>query len=42
MCVFQKWNDYRLKWNASKFGGVKMARMHKSQLWIPDIYMVNK
>jgi len=40
--VIQMWNDDRLQWNASDFSGVKIARIHSSQMWIPDIYLVNK
>lgn len=35
------WNDYRMKWNASDFSGVKLVHIHSSHMWTPDIYLVN-
>ena len=38
----QKWHDYRLIWNASKFGNVSQIYVPISRLWIPDITLWNK
>ena len=42
VCLCQKWNDYRLRWNASDFSGVTIAHIRASSVWTPDIYLTNK
>jgi len=43
VCVCDKmWNDYRLTWNASEFGGLSHIYLLTSDIWIPDIILVNK
>jgi len=36
------WKDYRLKWNADKYGGLKTIYVKTEFLWIPDITLQNK
>jgi len=35
------WNDYRLKWDKDKFGGVDVLRVYPGDLWLPDIELYN-
>jgi len=35
------WNDYRLQWNESDFGGVNVIRVDPNLLWLPDIEVYN-
>jgi len=35
------WNDYRLQWDESKFGGVNVLRVYPSDIWLPDIEVYN-
>lgn len=41
-CNIQEWVDYRMIWNASDFDGIKLARLSSSDMWTPDIYLLNK
>ena len=36
-----KWNDYRLSWNSTNFGGIESLRINPQNLWIPDITLYN-
>ena len=40
VCNFQQWNDYRLTWNMSEFGGYTL--IHASEMWIPHLLITNK
>ncbi|XP_070610354.1 acetylcholine receptor subunit delta-like [Erythrolamprus reginae] len=35
------WNDYRLKWNATEYGGIGVLRLRPKMLWRPDIVLEN-
>ncbi|XP_063782671.1 neuronal acetylcholine receptor subunit alpha-3-like isoform X2 [Pseudophryne corroboree] len=35
------WNDYKLKWVPSQFGGIEYIRIPSSQIWRPDIVLYN-
>ncbi|MEE6513346.1 hypothetical protein FKM82_020920 [Ascaphus truei] len=35
------WNDYKLKWNQSQYGGIKFIRVPADQIWKPDIVLYN-
>ncbi|KAE8617021.1 hypothetical protein XENTR_v10008954 [Xenopus tropicalis] len=35
------WNDYKLKWNPSDYGGIEFLRIPASQIWRPDIVLYN-
>jgi len=39
--VGQMWNDNRLTWNVSDFGGLKTVFLQTSSIWHPDIYLTN-
>ncbi|KAH9508742.1 Neuronal acetylcholine receptor subunit alpha-6 [Bulinus truncatus] len=41
MFIVQMWNDPRLKWNVSEFGGVRNVRLPASKLWVPDLVLYN-
>ncbi|CAM5137787.1 unnamed protein product [Eretmochelys imbricata] len=35
------WTDYRLQWNTSEFGGLKILRLPPDMLWLPEIVLEN-
>eukprot|EP00092_Neocalanus_flemingeri_P036515 GFUD01039758.1.p1 GENE.GFUD01039758.1~~GFUD01039758.1.p1 ORF type:complete len:322 (-),score=43.69 GFUD01039758.1:186-1151(-) len=35
------WNDYRLVWNESDYGGVTVIRLDPKNIWLPDIEIYN-
>uniref|UniRef100_A0A8C7DT65 Cholinergic receptor nicotinic delta subunit n=1 Tax=Naja naja TaxID=35670 RepID=A0A8C7DT65_NAJNA len=35
------WMDYRLQWNKTEYGGVKVLRLRPNMLWLPDIVLEN-
>ncbi|XP_062998858.1 neuronal acetylcholine receptor subunit alpha-3 isoform X2 [Elgaria multicarinata webbii] len=35
------WNDYKLKWNPDKYGGVQSIRVPSQKIWKPDIVLYN-
>jgi len=35
------WNDFRLTWNETEFGGVNVIRINSKRLWLPDIEVYN-
>ncbi|XP_068810692.1 uncharacterized protein [Struthio camelus] len=35
------WTDYRLQWNESEFGGIKVLRLPPDMLWLPEIVLEN-
>ncbi|KAG8136315.1 hypothetical protein E2320_009271, partial [Naja naja] len=37
----QSWMDYRLQWNKTEYGGVKVLRLRPNMLWLPDIVLEN-
>jgi len=39
--VGQTWNDNRMTWNASDFGGLKRTFLQTQSMWRPDIYLTN-
>ncbi|KAK6962928.1 neuronal acetylcholine receptor subunit beta-3 [Biomphalaria glabrata] len=41
MFIVQMWNDPRLKWNISEFGGVRNVRLPANKLWVPDLVLYN-
>jgi len=36
-----EWNDYRLQWNESDYGGIEDIRLMPDQVWMPDIMPYN-
>ena len=43
MFVFvQSWKDYRLAWDAGKYGGLNTIYVQMDLLWTPDIILHNK
>jgi len=36
-----RWNDYRLTWNPSDYGGVDILRVPYDEVWTPDIEVYN-
>jgi len=36
-----EWNDYRLAWNESEYGGVSSIRLPIDRIWYPDMMMYN-
>ncbi|XP_067670105.1 neuronal acetylcholine receptor subunit alpha-10-like [Haliotis asinina] len=41
LLLAQLWQDPRLAWNASEYGGMSMIRLPVDKLWIPDIVPYN-
>ncbi|KAM8842013.1 neuronal acetylcholine receptor subunit beta-2-like [Synchiropus picturatus] len=39
--LFQEWNDYRLRWDPEKYGGIKKLRIPSKHIWLPDIVLYN-
>jgi hypothetical protein len=39
--LFLMWNDPRLSWNSSLYGGITYINLLTSQLWLPDLYVIN-
>ncbi|CAG0899897.1 unnamed protein product [Darwinula stevensoni] len=39
--VVQRWNDIRLKWNASDYGGIQQTMIPYDSIWTPDIILYN-
>ncbi|XP_042862347.1 acetylcholine receptor subunit alpha-like isoform X2 [Penaeus japonicus] len=39
--VEQFWYDYKLKWEPSEYGGVKMLHVPSDHIWRPDIVLYN-
>ncbi|CAJ1053000.1 neuronal acetylcholine receptor subunit beta-2-like [Xyrichtys novacula] len=37
----QEWNDYRLRWDPDKYGGIKKLRIPSKHIWLPDIVLYN-
>ncbi|XP_032089301.1 neuronal acetylcholine receptor subunit alpha-3 isoform X2 [Thamnophis elegans] len=35
------WNDYKLKWDPEKYGGVQYVRVPSNKIWKPDIMLYN-
>ncbi|XP_053575841.1 neuronal acetylcholine receptor subunit alpha-3-like [Bombina bombina] len=35
------WNDYKLKWNPTDYGGIEFIRVPADQIWKPDIVLYN-
>ncbi|XP_077087036.1 neuronal acetylcholine receptor subunit alpha-3 isoform X1 [Siphateles boraxobius] len=35
------WNDYKLRWNPTDFGGVEFIRVPSKKIWKPDIVLYN-
>ena len=40
--IFQKWLDYKMKWNPEDYGGVEMLYVPSQHIWLPDIVLFNK
>jgi nicotinic acetylcholine receptor len=38
----QFWQDYKLKWEPSEYGGVKQLHVPSDHIWRPDIVLYNK
>ena len=36
------WHDDRLKYDASRFGGVNVSRIPADDLWVPDLILQNR
>ncbi|KAM9312167.1 acetylcholine receptor subunit epsilon-like [Gastrophryne carolinensis] len=36
-----EWNDYRMMWNTSEYGGIKILRISPDKVWLPDIVLEN-
>jgi len=32
-----EWNDSRLKWDSSLYGGIQYTQFYADSIWIPDI-----
>merc|ERR1711915_210701 len=35
------WNDYRLQWHESEYGGINVIRFNPKKVWLPDIELYN-
>lgn len=40
--VFQRWYDYKLRWDPEEYGGVEMLYVPSEHIWLPDIVLFNK
>lgn len=38
----QEWEDYKLKWDPSKYGNVSVLYVPAEMIWVPDIVLYNK
>lgn len=38
---FQKWFDYKLRWDPEEYGGVEMLYIPSEHIWLPDIVLYN-
>lgn len=38
---FQEWNDYKLTWTPSQYGGIDVVEIPSSDIWVPDIVLYN-
>lgn len=36
-----EWDDFRLTWNSSEYGGIKILRIPHYMVWLPDIVLEN-
>ncbi|GMT16552.1 hypothetical protein PFISCL1PPCAC_7849, partial [Pristionchus fissidentatus] len=36
-----KWHDYKMRWDPSEYGGIKIIQLPNSFLWKPDILLFN-
>ncbi|XP_073479087.1 acetylcholine receptor subunit epsilon isoform X1 [Aquarana catesbeiana] len=36
-----EWDDYRLTWNESDYGGIQVLRVSPDMVWLPDIVLEN-
>jgi len=37
--LYQSWYDYQLKWNETKYNGIKVVSLSPKLIWIPDIFL---
>ncbi|XP_068130040.1 acetylcholine receptor subunit epsilon-like isoform X3 [Hyperolius riggenbachi] len=37
-----EWNDFRLVWNDTDYGGITVVRVSHDMVWLPDIVLENK
>jgi len=42
IAVVQTWNDYRIRWNVTEYGGLTEIAVKSSKLWIPELLLTNK
>ena len=40
--VMMSWTDKRLRWKLRDYGYIRKIRAEKSQVWIPDVEVVNR
>lgn len=38
----KEWQDYKLKWDPSEYGGVQELYVPSEHIWLPDIVLYNK
>lgn len=38
----KEWQDYKLKWDPSEYGGVTELYVPSEHIWLPDIVLYNK
>ncbi|XP_069805216.1 acetylcholine receptor subunit epsilon-like isoform X1 [Dendropsophus ebraccatus] len=36
-----EWNDYRMMWNSSEYGGITVVRIPHDKVWLPEIGLEN-
>lgn len=42
LCLFQVWNDYKLRWVPVEYDGIEYIRVPSNKIWRPDIVLYNK
>ena len=42
IALIMQWTDKRLRWRPADHGYIRKIRAEKSQLWVPDIEVVNR
>jgi hypothetical protein len=39
---WQTWEDEKLKWNESEYGGLSVLHVAEHEIWQPDIVLFNR
>ncbi|XP_058803207.1 acetylcholine receptor subunit alpha-like 1 [Phymastichus coffea] len=39
--LVMSWNDDKLRWNSSDYGGLQSVNLAAHEIWLPDVYLLN-